>query len=671
MLPGSVSLPAGLSALETSQAPAYPVRGHQLGYRAKNNTFDGWTPQQFEQYIRDLAIFGTNTIELIPPRSDDAPSSPLFPIPAPEMMTFLSTTLERYGLDCSIWYPALDKDYADPATIDHAVAEWGALFRTLPRINAVFVPGGDPGHTRPRYLFNLLERVATELHKTHPDAQMWVSPQSFSAEWLDEFYDLLRQQPRWLTGVVYGPEMRDSPEQFRQRVPAGYPIRFYPDITHTLAAQYPVPDWDPSFGMTEGREPINPRPVDEGILFHRYAPLTNGFVAYSEGSNDDVNKVLWSGWGWNPNIPAQQILTEYARFFISPKIASQVTTGTLALERNWRGPLATNPEIPRTLALFQQVEHAPTVDPGRNWRLQQLLYRAYYDAFLQQRAVSESEAQQNALAAMQAAAQAANQATASESLGAARAALGQRAACQSSGLCTRATALAGDLFASIRMQLSVSRFGALATDRGANLDRIDVSLYDHAWLLSRIAAAEAEGSPAARLRIIESTIATLSPPPSTLTDDLGAFGHHPHLETRDNFSSDPSGLTGVYNSVTTSSPNPPVPRFARAFAGTLYDQPLQLRYAGLHSGSAYTVRVVYPRDGSTFEIRVNGRLISSPCATSCTTATFLVPADAISSGSLLLSWALRPGLGGSGHTLAVSRVQLEPNDQAGSPQEAH
>ena len=35
----------------------------------------------WEQYIRDLAVFGCNAVELIPPRSDDDADSPLFPLP--------------------------------------------------------------------------------------------------------------------------------------------------------------------------------------------------------------------------------------------------------------------------------------------------------------------------------------------------------------------------------------------------------------------------------------------------------------------------------------------------------------------------------------------------------------------------------------------------------------
>jgi len=43
-----------LDAPTACVAPELAVRGHQLGYRAKSNTYDGWTVAQFEQYLRDL-----------------------------------------------------------------------------------------------------------------------------------------------------------------------------------------------------------------------------------------------------------------------------------------------------------------------------------------------------------------------------------------------------------------------------------------------------------------------------------------------------------------------------------------------------------------------------------------------------------------------------------------
>ena len=80
-------------------SPKVAVRGHQLGYRPKTNSYDAWTVAMWEQYIRELAIFGTNTIELIPPRSDDDADSPHFPLPQMEMMVEMSRICDEYGLD--------------------------------------------------------------------------------------------------------------------------------------------------------------------------------------------------------------------------------------------------------------------------------------------------------------------------------------------------------------------------------------------------------------------------------------------------------------------------------------------------------------------------------------------------------------------------------------------
>src|SRR5207253_8684532 len=198
--PGAVTLPDDFSV---AAAPGYRLRGHQLGYRPKTNSYDAWDVARWEQYIRDLVVFGCNAIELIPPRSDDDAVSPHFPLPPMETMVAMSRLADEYGLDVWVWYPAMDRDYADPKTVEFALKEWGEVFQALPRIDAVFVPGGDPGHTRPKVLFDLLEKQAANLKKFHPKAAMWMSPQSFNSAWMDEFYDLVRGEPAWLAGVAY------------------------------------------------------------------------------------------------------------------------------------------------------------------------------------------------------------------------------------------------------------------------------------------------------------------------------------------------------------------------------------------------------------------------------------------------------------------------------------
>jgi hypothetical protein len=252
----------------------------------------------WEQYIRDLVVFGTNAIELIPPVSDDDEDSPHFPMAPMKMMIEMSRLAKEYGIECWVWYPAMEKDYSDQATVDKALKDWGDVLKQLPRVDAVFVPGGDPGHTAPKDLFALLKKQTVELQKLHPGAKMWMSPQGFNASWMDEFYELMQKEPDWLEGIVFGPQQSESLDDLRAKIPKRFKLRFYPDITHCLRAQYPVPDWDFAYSVTLNREPINPRPVDQSLIFKRLQPLAEtGFITYSEGCNDDVNKFVWSGLG--------------------------------------------------------------------------------------------------------------------------------------------------------------------------------------------------------------------------------------------------------------------------------------------------------------------------------------------------------------------------------------
>src|SRR5207244_2544786 len=135
-----------------------------------------------------------------------------------------------------------------------------------------------------------------------------------------------------------------------------YPIRHYPDITHSRQCQYPVRDWDTAYAVTEGREGINPRPLDEAQIIRATQPFTVGFLTYSEGCNDDVNKAVWSALGWAPDADVTEILRDYSRYFISDRYAESFAQGLLALERNWRGPLTENEGVYATLQQFQAME---------------------------------------------------------------------------------------------------------------------------------------------------------------------------------------------------------------------------------------------------------------------------------------------------------------------------
>jgi hypothetical protein len=646
----SVTLPRDLNI---TTSPRYALRGHQLGYRPKTNSYDAWTVPMWERYIRDLVIFGANAIELIPPRSDDDADSPHFPMPPMRMMIEMSRLAKEYGIQCWVWYPAMDPDYTNPAAVDAAVKEWAEVLRQLPRVDAVFVPGGDPGHTQPKVLMALLEKQTASLKKFHPKAQMWVSPQGFNVPWMEEFFTLMQQQPAWLTGVVFGPQVRVNLPELRQRIPKRYPIRSYPDITHSVNAQYTVNDWDVAFAMTEEREVINPRPLDQAQIFRVLQPHADaGFLTYSEGCNDDVNKAVWSGLGWDPDADVRETLRDYSRYFIGPDLASGFAEGLLALERNWRGALLANRSVDTTLAQFQQMERQATPQLKLNWRFQQALYRAYYDGYLRARLLDETQRERLALERL----------TVNDLRGAETDLTPDPLNRAGAPLRARVFELAEALYQSVRMQLSVPRYQAIAPGRGANLDLIDRPITNLPWLRSRLTQIQQLNDQTARRTAIQEILQWTNPGPGGFYDDLGDPLNRPHLVMGQGFDKDPAFFHTVRTGFGSRGATPWRISWHR-HAESLYGNVLQLRYEGLDPAARYKIRFVQSGDGTARATRLvaNSTIEIHPMRKKdpeVKPIEFDIPREATASGKLTLEWQANPEESGNGRFIQVAEVWL-------------
>ena len=641
--PGNVRLPG---PLEVHTAPRYRVRGHQLGYRPKNNTYDAWSPEQFARYTRELALFGANTIELLPPRTDDADRNPLMRVPKDEMLAELTTMLDRYGLDAGLWYPLLAADYRDPDTVATELSVADAVFARCARLNSLFVPSGDPGHTAPQPLCDFLARLTEVLRGRHPGAEVWVSGQGFSHAELAELFRLLREQaPAWLTGMVYGPWTRCTLAQMRAALPDRYALRLYPDIAHTMRCQYPVVHWDPAFMETLGREPINPLPQTQARIFHQTAPGTVGFVTYSEGVNDDVNKFVWTALGWDPDSDLGEVLRQYARLLVTPHLADPLAQALLALERNWQGPLLTNTQVPLTLQQLQAMERSASAEELGNWRLQAALYRGYYDARVRHRLVAAVAREEAARDWISRAAQVGGDVA----LVRARQAL-EPPAEEAPAWRAHIQELADQLFAGIGLQLSVSRHGAAHLERGANLDALDAPLGDGPWLTSELETIAALPTAAERQRALAELCLAHSPGPGGFLDNLGVAGAQPHLVEGPPGRGDPSFPHAVTLVSTPAAPpgKPPLPQLWRTAAETLYGVPLVLRYQHLDPCGRYRVRVLYHgRYRAAVSLHANGIPIHGPLRPSDPPEplTFPLPVDATAGGNLVLTWHLADGRG--------------------------
>lgn len=638
--------------------PQKPVRGYQIGYRPKNNTYDAWTLAQFEQQLRDLAIFGMNTVQVIAPVSDDASTSPLYHAPPLQVVIGLSRLCAKYGLRFDLYYPEMRHDYNDPQQRAVELADFEALVRQLPRIDGLHVPGGDPGHTPPEVLLPLVEQEAAVLRRYQPQAQVWVSAQGFDAASFDRFYALLAQQPAWLTGVFFGPQSRDSMEVERRRIPQRYGLEFYPDTAHTMHAQFPVPQWDPVFQLTEGREPICPRPVAFTDIYRHFAALNSGFIVYAEGVNDDVNKVLWAQLGWSSQVAPHAVLTEYARTLLGAEgaRAGRAADAIAALEQNWVGPVVASKSIELTLAKIDALTPAVSA----NWRWNSLVYRAVYDDYVRRKRVrmlAEQKAAERALRCTIGTSEHCAAQARMALVGLPPDAIEQREH-------DRLFALAGRLFEQVGIQLSVKLYHASSWERGANLDRVDMPLNDAVWMRKAIADALVMSEEPARLAALRAIADWRHPVAGAIYDDLGSANAEPHLVRGDGWSRDPELYRTANDGVADHSLEEPWRLSWLSYAETLYETPLRMRYTHLDPHRRYRLRITYAGEGYALPLTLtaNGQVLQSGFVrrSNPQIVTLDLPAAVTAKGTLTLDWERPAGLGGSGRGRQIAEVWLLP-----------
>ncbi|WP_162344279.1 hypothetical protein [Cyclobacterium salsum] len=478
--------------IDFSESPQYALRGHQFGYRNTANSWDAWTVAQFDQHFREQVLFGANAFENIP--FQEVGSSPHFKVDPQRMEVEISKICEKYDADYWVWTPA-PRDLSVPGALQEGLEKQEDFYARVPRLNAVFVPGGDPGDNHPSELIPYLEELSELLQQYHPDAGIWVSLQGFNKKKVTYFFDYLeKNSPDWLAGVVNGPSSPPVALE-RELLPEKYQHRFYTDITHTIRCHYPVAHWDQAYALTLGREPCNPQPQMYTRLFNRDSPHTDGFITYSDGTHDDVNKAVWSQLGWDSGKDPETIVREYSRFFFGAELAEEAAQGIFALEDNWDGPILENPAIEETLAWWKRLE-AENPELAGNWRWQQLLMRAHYDGYIKKRLAFEKRLEAEAYAILAKA----------DSIGADQAmekALQhlQKAETEpvSQDLKEKVLAYGEMLFQSVGAQTSVEKYGASGAERGAILDFIDYPLNNRWWLEDEFEKVGSLGSEAEKL----------------------------------------------------------------------------------------------------------------------------------------------------------------------------
>ncbi|MCL2445397.1 MAG: hypothetical protein FWD06_01330 [Oscillospiraceae bacterium] len=428
-------------------APQKRIRGHQLGYRGNNNTYDAWTPAQFHRYHLDMMLYGANTVEHVPDEGGN--TSALMPMPPNELLVEVSTSCQLLDMDFGLWYPIDDKQPAN-----QALAERERVFASLPKLDYLFIPGSDPGELAPDELFKRGEVYSAAMRAVHPQAKLWISAQMphNSPQWPAQFKAELDKLPTWLDGVIMGPNHAFTTQEIRRTVPMQYDVRLYPDITHNLRCEYPVhytrDDWHSALASTLSRESVNPRPQEFAMLHRQTRGFVSGSVSYSEGVHDDLNKMLWTDLDWfGDAISVRESVEDYCRLFLWGIETEIMTDALLMLELNWEGDPALNPTIDYCAALWQ--ENEGLLDD--NWRYHLHYFRALCDYYVRHKRIAELEAI-------------------------------AKSDYDYKHPRHNFFSIAKTLFAQIGIQLDVENFGGLHWERGCTLDTIDRPTTDLPWL---------------------------------------------------------------------------------------------------------------------------------------------------------------------------------------------
>jgi hypothetical protein len=304
------------------------------------------------------------------------------------------------------------------------------------------------------------------------------------------------------------------------------------------------------------------------------------------------------------------------------------------------------------------MDHDASPAVMQNWRFQQAQYRAHYDAYNRARLLYEMTLEQFAHEKLRAAGRLGSLAAMREAEGVLDRAVMEGTA---GGWKARVFELAEALFQSIRMQLSVEWYRAIAVGRGANLDLIDVPLNDRLWLKHRFEQIRAMPAEKERLAAIGEILNWKNPGPGGFYDDLGNVSAQPHLLPGKAYAGDPAHLESPLMSTAVRA-GEPWPMSWITYAEALNESPLSMRYSSLDPEARYRLRVVYSGEPGMAEIRLaaDGEEVHgwqrkpSPVRP----VEFDVPHNATADGTVTLEWRKTPGLGGNGRGLQVAEVWL-------------
>ena len=668
---------------QVKPVPRWRVRGHQVASSHHPAMFRSW--DQLKTFVADLSVFGTNQIEL----AHVSPEPKTGKLPVQDLVGISNLVQQVGGVNFSVWWSTdLIKGNMD---------DLSALFLAMPKLDSLFFPGGDGGSLE----WPVIAEASKLLRdcKTHSSAGVWVSAQEVNASTLSALAELLRSDMNRTTrvdilgkhgGVVFGPHNRipltDFVELFQSETGKGdnkIKVRQYPDICHSVDAGFAIPGWDRAWAMAYKRQVVNPMPMFFSQVVKERSNGTTptvGVGAYSEGLNDDLNKVVWSAMGEDKSVSVDDVVHQYARYFFGADAEENMVNALFGLEQNWANGQAhlNGAQIEKTLEHLESAAEKVfgSIGPSYNWRMAMYLRRGLMDIYVQTAIAFDWSAKAKAVKMLQGV-------TERDCVSVVQETMALLAKPQDDPRRAKWREQIDELTKALNA--TVGNEVLQTQDIYLNLQTLDApERLEIDFLFSVLEnitkAARGNNSSKCRMDVERDVLFWTDPGKGGFYDDLGSIvsADHPHLldasahPERAANGGDPSCYFHPLQGGIDVFPNvrPSWLRYSMSF----YDAPLVLQYEGLSTASNYRLRIVYWYcfyDCEYDAVRLTANdgaftvhdYMSAPNPMQA--LEFNIPQNQTNNGQLRLECTRRKGLGGNGKTCQMSEAWLFENENFG------
>ncbi len=399
------------SAWRGESAPQAPVRGMYLAFNF-NNWYCSCPREKLARYIDELALWGLNTIAIIPRMADPA-NKTAFERQAADNRAVVAMVRES-GLKTALLVPP---NFGFPNVPDEARAV--PVPDTAPARRGNTAPGAVerrvcPSHPKGKaFLREMLDllmqgyedigidfvaafpydfggcgcakcspwgaRGFVELCKDfsgivrgrYPSCKFILTTWCYDALGAQEgeyagLDKSLREGNDWCHYI-----MADSHEDFpryplEHGVPGGLPLLNFPEIS--MWGRYP---WG-GFGA-------NPMPARFQRLWNQVKHLCQGGFPYSEGIFEDMNKAVVAGFYWNRDARAEDTLREYISYEFAPDAAESVLEAVQLMEKSFPRSTWKKRDVQRAYDLIMEADSQLPPRARNAWRWRILYLRALID----------------------------------------------------------------------------------------------------------------------------------------------------------------------------------------------------------------------------------------------------------------------------------------------------